>query len=87
MNGTKKLWAIGLVAIALLAPTFASTAEAGPRRVVVRAPAKVVVVKPAPRAAVTVRVTPAKEKVWVAGHWKRVSPRRSVWVAGHWVWR
>ncbi|NNE42915.1 MAG: BcpO-related WXXGXW repeat protein [Gemmatimonadetes bacterium] len=75
---TPTLLAAAVAVATLFVP--ASSAEAGARvRVVVkpRPVAKVVVKTPCPRA----------ERVWVAGHWKRVSPRRSVWVPGHWVIR
>ena len=79
------LVAASLALGAVLVPS--SAADAGVRIVVKPRPAKVVVAAPAPRpAAKVVIATPAPraEKVWVAGHWKRVSPRRSVWVPGHW---
>ena len=59
-----------------------TTADAAPRKkvVVVKRPAAsrvVVVAKPKP--------APVKVKrVWVPGHWKRVSPSRAIWIEGHW---
>ncbi len=80
-----------ILATVALVTLSAFTPEAEARRnrpVIVVKPGKAIVVKPARPVVVVKPVCPARDAVWVAGHWDWCGPRLGYrWVAGHWVVR